>query len=74
MADDLTFPRLIYRGAPDTLGKGVHVHPETDVLVGETRRVDSSDDLAAALKDGWRLTRELPEAAAADEAGKKAKK
>lgn len=64
MADDLTFPRIIYRGLPDTLGKGPHAHPETDELVGETRRCNSADELAAALKDGWRLTREIEEPAA----------
>lgn len=50
MADDLIFPRLVYRGEPDTLGEGL----------GETCRVDTLDDLAAKQADGWRLTRELP--------------
>lgn len=48
-ADKLVFPRVVYRGEPDTLGTG---------QVGETKRVDSQGDLDAALKDGWRLTRE----------------
>jgi hypothetical protein len=56
MADALVFPRLIYRGAPDTLGQGQHVHPDTGVLVGETKRVDSQEELDEALKDGWRMT------------------
>jgi hypothetical protein len=47
---DLAFPRVLYRGEADTLGSG---------QVGETTRVDSPDELDAALKDGWRLTREL---------------
>lgn len=63
MADDLTFPRIVYRGLPDTLGRGPHTHPETDELVGETKRCNSQDELDADLKAGWRLTREIPEVA-----------
>lgn len=63
MADDLVFPRVIYRGHPDTLGAGVHTHPETGDLVGETQRCDSQADLDVALKAGWRLTRERDEPA-----------
>lgn len=68
MAEDLLFPRLIYRGAPDTLGKGPHVHPETDAIVGETKRCEHAEQFAADQKDGWRLTREIPEDSAATEA------
>jgi hypothetical protein len=50
MAEDLAFPRLVYRGEADTLGSG---------SVGETARIDTQADLDAARKDGWRLTREL---------------
>lgn len=67
MADDLTFPRIIYRGAPDVLGKGPHTHPETGELVGETKRCDSQEALNDDLKAGWRLTREITDAAAVDE-------
>lgn len=48
---ELIFPRLIYRGAPDTLGLGA----------GETKRCDSQSDLDDDLKAGFRLTREIPE-------------
>lgn len=61
MADALVFPRLVYRGAPDTLGLGHHTHPDTDEVVGETARVDSQDHLDEHLKKGWRLTREIAE-------------
>jgi hypothetical protein len=63
--EDLAFPRLIYRGAPDTLGLGPHVN-DSRRLVGETKRVNSQDELDEALKDGWRLTSQLeaPKAAA----------
>lgn len=66
MAEALTFPRVIYRGLPDTLGLGVHAHPETGALVGETARCEDQADLDAKLKEGWRLTRELSEAVAAE--------
>lgn len=62
MADDLVFPRVIYRGHPDVLGQGMHVHPEHGELVGETKRCESADDLDAHVKAGWRLTREIAEA------------
>jgi len=45
---DLAFPRLVYRGAPDTLGTG---------LVGETLRVEDREAYDAAVKSGWRLER-----------------
>jgi hypothetical protein len=64
MAEDLVFPRLIYRGAPDTLGAGPHAHPTTDALVGETARCENQSDLDTKLKEGWRLTREIDEPAA----------
>lgn len=48
---DLVFPRIVYRGEPDVLGLGT---------VGETQRVDTAEHLDAALRGGWRLTRELP--------------
>lgn len=60
MPEELQFPRVIYRGHPDTLGLGPHAHKDTGELVGETKRVDSQDALDDALKAGWRLTRELP--------------
>lgn len=59
MAEDLVFPRIIYRGHPDTLGQGLHAHPETGELVGETARAESQHDLDEKLTQGWRLTREL---------------
>lgn len=49
MAEELVFPRLVYRGEPDVLGTG---------LVGETKRVEDQAGLDEAKKDGWRLTRE----------------
>lgn len=63
MAEDLIFPRIIYRGAPDTLGRGPHAHDETGELVGDTKRCDAQDQLDADLKAGWRLTRELDDPA-----------
>jgi hypothetical protein len=65
MANDLIFPRLIYRGAHDVLGLGEHVN-DAGERVGETKRVNSQDELDEALKDGWRLTSqpEAPKAAA----------
>ena len=67
MATDLIFPRVVYRGLPDTLGRGVHSHPETGETVGETKAVTNQDEYDAALKDGWRATREDPKAAKADD-------
>jgi len=64
MSEDLVFPRTIYRGAPDTLGLGTHSHPDTGVLVGETKRCEDAAQLAVDQKDGWRLTRELPKSKA----------
>jgi len=46
----MDFPRLLYRGEPDTLG--------VSCPGSETTRVDSQDDFDAALAEGWRLTRE----------------
>lgn len=69
MSEALVFPRLIYRGAPDHLGLGDHVDPETDERVGETKRVDSQAELDAAIDDGWRLTRELEDGADAGAGG-----
>lgn len=46
--EDLAFPRLMYRGEPDTLGTG---------QVGETKRVDTQDEYDAAKKAGWRGAR-----------------
>lgn len=74
MAKDLTFPRVIYRGAPDTLGAGPHAHAETGELVGETKRCDSQDQLDADRKAGWRLTREIEEPVAKKVDESKAKK
>ena len=64
MANDLVWPRLIYRGAPDTLGLGFHIN-DAGEKVGETKACDSADDFEEAQKDGWRLTRdvEAPKAA-----------
>jgi hypothetical protein len=62
--EELTFPRLMYRGAPDTLGLGTHAHPKTGDLIGETKQVDSQKDCDDAKKDGWRLTRDTPKSAA----------
>lgn len=56
MAEDLVFPRLIYRGEPDTLGTGLDAKGRT--LDSETKRCESKAELDAATKDGWRLTRE----------------
>lgn len=74
MADALDFPRIIYRGAPDTIGQGPHTHPETGELVGETKRCDSQDQLDADVKAGWRLTREIAESDASIADGRKAKR
>lgn len=64
-ANDLLWPRLIYRGAPDTLGLGFHINEAGD-KVGETKRCESAADFEEDQKDGWRLTRDLeaPKAAA----------
>ena len=59
MADQPTTPRLLYRG------------PTTDSA--ETTTAIDADDLAAKLKDGWRLVR-VPAAAKADDAKPKAAK
>lgn len=69
---DLEFPRVIYRGLPDLLGAGTHVH-ESGAVVGETKHCQSSADLDEHLKAGWRLTRELVEDVAAVEDLKSAK-
>jgi hypothetical protein len=72
MTEELTFPRCIYRGKPDTLGLGPHV--DTDgTIAGETAECKSADEWKLKEKDGWRLTRELPASAvkAADDKGKK---
>jgi len=74
MAEDLVFPRVIYRGAPDTLGAGAHTHPESGELVGETKRCEDAAQLAIDQKDGWRLTREIDEPKAKDAAPAKDKK
>lgn len=72
MADDLVFPRLMYRGPADTLGLGVRPDPKTGELIGETKRVESRQEFDDALKDGWRETRDedgvATDAAVADEA------
>jgi hypothetical protein len=46
----------VYRGDPDTLGTGMDAKGVG--LNSETQRVDDQAALDAALKDGWRLTRE----------------
>lgn len=74
MADALDFPRIIYRGLPDTIGQGTFAHPESGELVGETKRCDSQDQLDADVKAGWRLTREIAESASEPVAAGKAKK
>jgi hypothetical protein len=60
---EVTTPRLVYRGAQDVLGLGLHTDPETGELVGETKVVYTPEELAQAKKDGWRLTAEDPNAA-----------
>jgi hypothetical protein len=70
MADALTFPRLIYKGEPDTLGTGQDVHGRT--LDSETKRVESQHELDAAIKDGWRVARELPKSKAEHAADERA--
>lgn len=62
MADEpLAFPRLVYRGKPDTLGQGTLPDPVTGELVGETMRAESQQHFDNDLKkDGWRLTRDDP--------------
>lgn len=67
MAEDV-FPRLVYRGHPDTLGLGTHSHPDTGDLVGETLRVEDQDHLDRATADGWRLTREIADDPSDDDA------
>jgi len=44
----MDFPRLMYRGVPDTLG--------TSVPGSETTRVDSQDDYDDKIAAGWRPT------------------
>lgn len=61
--EDLSTPRLVYKGKQDVLGLGVHTDPETGELVGETKVVNTPEELAQAKKDGWRLTAEDPDAA-----------
>jgi hypothetical protein len=61
--EDLSTPRLVYKGKQDVLGQGVHTDPETGELVGETKVVNTPEELAQAKKDGWRLTAEDPDAA-----------
>ena len=68
MADALVFPRLIYRGLPDTLGQGTHTNKDGD-LVGETAECKSADEFELKKKDGWRLTSD--DKAAAKAADKK---
>jgi hypothetical protein len=58
MSEDLVFPRLIYRGAPDTLGTGQDAKGHT--LNSETKRCESAEAFKGDAHDGWRLTRELP--------------
>lgn len=62
MPDALVFPRIIYRGEPDTLGTGADAKGVP--LNSEARRCEDQADLDAARKDGWRLTRELDAATA----------
>jgi len=71
---DLVFPRLIYRGAPDLLGQGVHVDPTTGELVGETKACNSEDEWEAAQEAGWRLTSALEAPKTAAKAAAKEKK
>jgi hypothetical protein len=61
MAADLVFPRLIYRGKQDILGKGQHVDDDGEI-VGETARCESADEFEQKKKDGWRLTSALSKA------------
>lgn len=65
MAEELAFPRLIYRGDHDALGSG---------SVGENKVVSSQDALDVALKEGWRLTSAIPEKPAKTADGAKDKK
>jgi hypothetical protein len=69
--EDLSTPRLVYKGKQDVLGQGVHTDPETGELVGETKVVHTPEELAQAKKDGWRLTAEDPDAAEPAPAPKK---
>jgi hypothetical protein len=55
MPDPLVFPRLVYRGEPDTLG--TQQDAKGRLLNSETKKVDSQIELDAAIEDGWRLTR-----------------
>lgn len=52
MAEPVTTPRLVYKGTPaaNEAGKGTQDDPV------QTKRVEDQDALAAAQKDGWRLT------------------
>lgn len=50
---DISTPRLVYKGAPDSKGSFEAI---------ETKAVVNPDDLDAALKDGWRLQRVPAEA------------
>lgn len=61
MAEDLMFPRVLYRGHPDVRGLGTHVSPVHGELVGEVLRCESADDLDRHTAAGWRLTREIPD-------------
>jgi hypothetical protein len=63
MAEELVYPRIVYRGAPDTLGLGPHVG-EDGKIAGETARCENADDWEEKQKQGWRLTSQLPEAVA----------
>lgn len=74
MANDLEFPRLGYRGLPDTLGLGFHIN-DAGEKVGETKRFETADEFEEAQKDGWRLTRDIeaPKAAPKAEAKTEAK-
>jgi hypothetical protein len=64
--DDLVFPRLIYRGDPDTLGTGANA--KGVALNSETKRCESAEAFKADAHDGWRLTREhAPKAAHVDD-------
>jgi len=62
MADDVAFPRLVYRGAHDELGAG---------NVGENTVAQSADHFADLKKDGWRLTSAPDEKKAPAAAAKK---
>jgi hypothetical protein len=69
MAEDLIFPRLVYRGDPDTLGTGTDA--KGVALNSETARCEDRADWDAKSKDGWRLTREGAKADGLPAKGKK---